>query len=96
MSADPDDDESRVGDDAGEGAQNLLDGIAAGFFDIVDGLVDFVDAILFTPADALEIAASGGDLGGVVGAGLSNHLPPPRRPRRGGVWRPRLLLTNEQ
>jgi hypothetical protein len=75
MSADPDDDENTVGDDAGEGAQNLIDGIAAGFFDIVDGLVDFVDAILFTPADALEIAASGGDLGGVLGQVLEESQP---------------------
>lgn len=66
----PDDDEST---DTGSG--NLVDGLVSGFFDIVDGLASFVDAILFTPEDALEIADSGGDLGGVLGQVLEESQP---------------------
>jgi len=44
-----------VGDDAGEGAQNLVDGLVSGFFDIVDVAFDLLDAATISLSDIEDI-----------------------------------------
>jgi hypothetical protein len=53
----------------------ILDAIIAFPLEGINAIVEVTDALFFTPFDVLEIAASGDDLGGVLGQALENAQP---------------------
>jgi len=67
--------DEEVGDDAGEGAQNLLDGLVSGFFDIVDVVFDILDVLTISLSDIEDIYKESAQTSQLAGQFLEELQP---------------------